>query len=248
LAEQNRIVTILNEQMALVEKARVAAEARLKTAKIFPAAYLRAVFDSKEAKRWQRMRIENIGPITDGNWILNTDYAPSGVRLLQVGDVGVGRFVGKSSRFITETRAKELNCTFLQAGDILISRMPDPIGRACVLPSLGYPSITAVDISIFRPDVTKADRYFLTSYFCSVEWFQRVLSMASGATRPRISRSNLEQLEIPLPPLAEQKRIATMLNEKMESVEELVQTLQKELENINALPAALLHRAFTGGL
>src|SRR4030067_3717291 len=77
-----------------------------------------------ETKNWKEM-----GPVTDGDWILTSDYSATGVRLLQIGDIGVGRFIGKSKRFISEERARELGCNLLNAGDILISRMPDPIGR-----------------------------------------------------------------------------------------------------------------------
>jgi type I restriction enzyme, S subunit len=112
---------------------------------------------------WRLVKVADIGPVVDGDWILNSDYAPQGVRLLQVGDVGIERFIGKSSRFITLERAKELNCTLLEPGDILISRMPDPIGRACTMPDIGYPCITAVDVSIWRPRVEEVDRVYLVS-------------------------------------------------------------------------------------
>lgn len=49
---------------------------------------------------WPRRSLSDLGPITDGDWILTADYAPTGVRLLQVGDVGRGVFVGKSKRFV----------------------------------------------------------------------------------------------------------------------------------------------------
>ena len=65
---------------------------------------------------------------------------PDGVRLLQVGDIGRGRLRMKSRRYVTADRARELNCTLLEPGDILISRMADPIGRACILPA---PSLQA---------------------------------------------------------------------------------------------------------
>lgn len=193
---------------------------------------------------WRWVNLGDIGAITDGDWILNADYAASGVRLLQVGDVGIGKFLGKSSRFVTKERAIELNCTFLQAGDILISRMPDPIGRACLLPDLGYNSITAVDVSIFRPDLSKAHPDFLIFYFSSTEWFNRVLSMASGATRARISRSNLQNLKIPLAPLADQKRIAGILSKQMAAVERARAAAEARLNNAKALTAAYLRQAF----
>ncbi len=250
LREQNRIAAILNEQMAAVERARAATEAQLEAAKAFPAAYLRYVFPQPGQELptgWQWAPLAQIGPLTDGDWILNADYSSSGVRLLQVGDIGVGNLAAKSSRFITLERAKELKCTLLQAGDILISRMPDPIGRACTLPDLGYLCITAVDVTVWRPD-KDADRGYLTHYLSSSEWLSRVKELASGATRPRISRTNLEALTVPLPPLAEQKRIAALLNDQMAEVERASKAIEEELDAINKLPAALLRWAFNGAL
>ncbi len=193
---------------------------------------------------WQWMRLKDLGNIADGDWILTSDYATSGVRLIQVGDIGKGRFVGKSSRHITLERAKELNCTFLQARDILISRMPDPMGRACMMPVLGYPCITAVDVSIWRPNNDEADREYLTHYLNSSEWYARVSGLASGATRQRISRLNLEKLSVPLPPLSEQKRIAAILNEQVSAVERARAAAEAQLKAAKHLPAAYLRNVF----
>ena len=60
LPEQKRIATILVEQMAAVEKARTAAEARLNAAKELPAAHLREVFESKEALGWPKKRLGDV--------------------------------------------------------------------------------------------------------------------------------------------------------------------------------------------
>jgi len=248
LLEQKRVAAKVQELMKDIEYACTACEVQLEAAKTLPSSYLRQVFESEEAKKWERTRLGEVGPVRDGDWILNTDYRPSGVRLLQVGDVGLGRFVGKSSRFIGMERANELNCTFLEPGDILISRMPDPIGRACLLPDLGYPCITAVDVSIWRPRLDKADRQYLTYYLSCSEWISRVGAFASGATRARISRSNLEALEVPLPPLPEQKRIAAELKDKMAYAEKLKASIEKQLETIKALPQAILREAFLGEL
>lgn len=87
-------------------------------------------------KRWPTKQLSSLGPLADGDWILKENYTADGVRLIQVGDVGEGRFIGKSSRFISRERAKELRCYFLQAGDVLVSRMPDPLGRACIFPGV----------------------------------------------------------------------------------------------------------------
>ena len=60
LPEQRRIAAILNEQMAAVERARTASEAQLAAAKALPAAYLRVVFESEEARGWPRRRLGEV--------------------------------------------------------------------------------------------------------------------------------------------------------------------------------------------
>jgi len=62
----------------------------------------------------------------------------------------------------------------------------------------------------------------------------------------RVPGTFLINLQIPLPPLAEQKRIAEMLNGQMAAVEKLRTGLEAQMKEIEALPAALLRRAFNG--
>lgn len=63
-----------------------------------------------------------------------------------------------------------------------------------------------------------------------------------------VKPDKLLTLDFPLPLLGEQKRIAAILNEQMGAVERARRAAQNELETINALPAALLRRAFNGEL
>lgn len=58
----------------------------------------------------------------------------------------------------------------------------------------------------------------------------------------------LRSLELPLPPLFEQRRIAGVLRAQMAEVEKARAAAEEELQAINALPAALLRRAFNGEL
>jgi type I restriction enzyme, S subunit len=97
--------------------------------------------------------------LVDGDWVESKDQDPSGeVRLIQLTDIGVGKFLNRSARFLTSTTARRLRCTYLRPGDLLIARMPDPIGRACIFPDMGTPCVTAVDVAILRPkDYVDAD-------------------------------------------------------------------------------------------
>lgn len=70
--------------------------------------------------------------------------------------------------------------------------------------------------------------------------------MTSGSTFDAIKRDDLASLAIPLPPLRVQQRIAAILNEQMAAVERARKALEKQLDTINKMPAALLRRAFAG--
>ncbi len=81
----------------------------------------------------------------------------------------------------------------------------------------------------------------------------RVLSEAkrhfSGAVgQQRVPENFLASIEIPIPSLPEQQRIAALLREQMQAMNEAHQAAEAQLKAINQLPAALLRQAFSGAL
>ncbi|SMY07235.1 restriction endonuclease subunit S [Flavimaricola marinus] len=153
------------------------------------------------------------GVSTDGDWIESKDQDPNGdVRLIQLQDIGDGYFVDKSARFLTKDRAEELNCTFLRAGDVLIARMPDPLGRACRFPDINQEAVTAVDVHVWRPGELSADPDYVKYCINSPEIRAALQSQASGTTRQRVAGGKLKAQEIPVPPLLEQRRIVRKLD------------------------------------
>lgn len=138
----------------------------------------------------------------DGDWVESKDQDPEGdVRLVQLADVGDGEYVDKSDRFLTSAKARELRCTFLKPGDVLVARMPDPLGRACIFPGDPKPSVTVVDVCIIRPDPQKHDARWLMHCLNAPDCRNQIAGYATGTTRSRISRGNLGKIRIPLLPL-----------------------------------------------
>lgn len=168
--------------------------------------------------KWQRVPLKatagSTGLITDGDWITARNMDPSGnIRLIQLADIGIGRFLNRSSKFINEEKFAQLDCTQLESNDVLISRMADPIGRACLVPNLSQRAITAVDVTILRTDRSVADPRFIMFLCNTSEFRSAVESAATGTTRSRITRRNLERIQIPLPPPSEQRRIVKILDQ-----------------------------------
>jgi len=209
---------------------------------------------SKELpENWVWAKVGDLGAgsglIADGDWILSKDMASgSDVRLIQLADIGQGYFRDKSRKFLAKGRAVELGCTFLQPGDILVSRMADPIARTCRLPILPYDSITAVDVTIVRPDPSFFDAVFLSWLFNSRVVRDQAESLSSGTTRKRISRKNLQLLDVPLPPLAEQRRIVAKIEELFSQLDAGVAALDQAKAQLARYRQAVLKHAFEGKL
>lgn len=73
---------------------------------------------------------------------------------------------------------------------------------------------------------------------------QDLIEISFGGAQPNISQNIIRGIEIPLPPLSEQKRIAAILNEQMEAVEKARKATEAQLEAAKALPAAYLRAVF----
>ncbi len=145
----------------------------------------------------------------DGDWIERKDQSESGLRLVQTGNVGIGEYLDKrdKSRFISEATFQRLNCTEIFEGDVLVSRLPDPVGRACIVPRLKDRMITSVDCTIIRFNMDIMLPELFVAYSKTEVYYEQLKNYISGASRDRISRKNLGQIEIPVPPLELQQQI-----------------------------------------
>lgn len=153
------------------------------------------------AYSWEQRKLASLCDVfTDGDWIESKDQSDSGVRLVQTGNVGVAEYLDKPSnkKWVSTDTFDRLHCEEVLPGDILISRLPEPAGRACIMPFLGTKMITAVDCTIVRttPDVSNR---FLVQYLSSQPYFDEVNTCLAGGTRQRISRSNLASFIVPIP-------------------------------------------------
>lgn len=141
----------------------------------------------------------------DGDWIEAKDQAEDGIRLIQTGNVGVGVFKdkGDKARYISEDTFERLNCTEVKNGDILVSRLPDPVGRACIIPEGLGKTITAVDCTIIRLADKIVPKFFI-AFTNTPDYAMQIKKVLSGTTRLRVSRANLGKIQVPLPTIQKQ--------------------------------------------
>ena len=174
----------------------------------------------------------------DGDWIESKDQSDAGYRLVQTGNVGVGEYIDKSgrARFVSEETFKRLNCTEIFSGDILFSRLPEPLGRCCIIPEDFPKAITAVDCTIARLN-EKCLPEFLVVYTATSMYSSQVDKCVTGTTRQRISRNNLAKISVPCPSRDEQIAFVKIVRQADKSKFEL----RKSIEAIDKVIKSLIN-------
>ena len=133
------------------------------------------------------------------------------------------------------------------AGDVLLNITGASIGRVCVVRAAICPANVNQHVSIIRSDGSFVPAFL--SYFLSSPGFQDfIMGSQAGATRQALTKRMIEHFEVPLPATLQQKRIASMLSDRMAASQKSRESLAAQLQMINRLPAALLRRAFKGEL
>ena len=187
------------------------------------------------------------GLFIDGDWIESKDIASSGIRYITTGNVGEGKYREQGEGFISNQTFADLSCTEVLTGDILISRLNAPIGRACIVPDLGCRIVTSVDNVIFRPDSVN-DRRFLVYLMSSHEHFANTELLARGSTMQRISRSILGNVRFCIPSHQEQTNIADFLDHETAKIDALVAEQEKLIALLKEKRQAVISHAVTKGL
>lgn len=147
---------------------------------------------------------------------------------------------------VREDKVKSNNHLF-HKGQIIYSKIRPLLRKAIIAPFDGLCSADMYPLS------TTMDTQFALIYLLSDAFNNQVSSIcASRVKMPKINKAELATIVVPLPPLAEQKRIVAKLEELLPIVEQYGKA-QKELDELNAaLPARLrqsiLQEAISGRL
>lgn len=139
-------------------------------------------------------------------------YKATGTPLVRSMNVHDGTFKPDGLAFIDDEQARLLQNVTLHRGDVLINITGASVARSCILPESYSGGRVNQHVAIIRPK-QKLDPAFLNYFLTAADTKRRLLNTAGGgATREALTKAQLEALEIPLPPLDEQKRIAAILD------------------------------------
>jgi len=225
LPEQNRIIAKARELLQEAERARSACEKQLEAAKALPSVYLREVFESEDAKRWERKRLGEVCNIYQSQTITSEEIQTAGPYKV----FGANGVIGYYDKYNHEDSEVLVTCRGATCGTINLSESKSWItGNAMVV----------------HPKTNALDEMFLYWALKNSNFSDTI----SGAAQPQITRASLSPLEISIPSLSIQHRIATELKEKMTEAEKLRTSIETQLETVGVLPQVILRKAFRGEL
>ena len=181
----------------------------------------------------------------DGDWIESPYIRTEGIRLIQTGNIGVGKYKEQGFRYIDNQTFHKLRCTEVQYNDILICRLAEPVGRACLAPNLKCKMITSVDVCILKPAIHFESK-FIVYTLSNQGYLSWVTSICRGSTRDRISRSMLGAIKTQVPPLQEQQDIAEFLDKETSRIDSLIEKIKQSIVLLKEYRLALITSAVTG--
>lgn len=172
-------------------------------------------------------------------------YRDEGVAFIRSQNVYNHAFSGSDIARITEAAAAQLSGVTVEEGDVLVNITGESVTRTCIVDPRYLPARVSQHVAIVRANRAKIDPRFLVYALLNPPIKENLNTLSeAGATRRALTKSNLESLEIAVPPLPNQERIAGVLR----AFDELIETNLAIVDAMDALGRALVERAPTGAL
>ncbi len=246
LAEQQRIVGLLDEAFDGLATATAHAEQNLANARALFESHLNAVF-SRRGERWETTRLDELtepdAPITYGV------VKPGGegeIRFVRGGDLVRGTVQLDRLRTISRAVSDQYDRTLLRGGELLICLVGQPGQVAVAPPTLAGANIARQvgRIRLKESIDTQYVRYFLQSPVGQ----QALGARQSGAVQQVINLKELRHLHIAYPSLKEQQKLVRFFDMIERETQRLEVLYRRKLDALAELKQSLLHQAFSGQL
>jgi type I restriction enzyme S subunit len=246
LDEQKRIVKILEEKLASVEKAKKAAEEKLQAANTLKQSYLNQIFNGEESKKCKKVKLEDVcisnsetrNPCNNPvEYFKYVDITSVDNKLKKI--IGYQTLIGENA----PSRARKV----IRQNDVIVSTTRPNLNAVALIPSELDNEICSTGFCVLRTQNNLLPD-FLFAYVQTDIFIKKMSDLVKGALYPAVTDKQVFSDSIPLSPLTEQKRITNDLNHQFEKTDKLTEKIQAELELINKLPQSYLKQAFEGKL
>jgi type I restriction enzyme S subunit len=242
LAEQKRIVGLLDEAFEGLATAKANAEKNLQNARALFESHLQSVF-TQRGSGWVEKPLGEVADLLDCLHKTPT-YAETGYPMVRVTDIKPGLLdLSKTRKVDEQTFIAFSKGRTPRAGDIVFSRVGSCGVSALV--SSDEPFCLGQNTVFILPKMNSMLLYHFLNSPNAKEQFEGFID---GTTQPTISMKSIRQVVVPIAPPAEHSRLVASLDSMREETHRLARLYEQKLAALESLKKSLLHQAFTGEL
>ena len=249
LAEQQRIVGLLDEAFEGLATAKANAEKNLQNACTLFESYLQSVF-TQRGPGWVEKRLEDVCVIGDGNHSSNypkkEELVAKGVPFIRSTNLVDGEISDEDMRFLSPEKHAQLKKGHLKTGDILFTNRGE-IGKTAIVDAGHEGSNLNSQIAWLRCSETLNNR-FLFHVLNSGAIKSHLELSKNGAALQQFTIRQIKELKIPIPPKDQQRALVVSLDGLSSETQRLARLYERKLVALEALKRSLLHQAFSGEL
>jgi len=183
-----------------------------------------------------------------GSNLKASEYASAGIPIVRLQNIDRNRFVAKNIQFVTLEKADELERHTFIPNDILITKLGDPLGKACLAPPNIQRGVLVADVVRARITHSWVDVNFLCHQINSDNVIEQFKEQTKGTTRPRVNLTKIRALRMRVAPRAEQARIVVKLEELLSDLDAGITELQAAQKKLQQYRQSLLKAATQGTL
>lgn len=245
IAEQQRIVKILDEVFEKITKAKENALKKLQNSKDLFDSYLHNILISP-GKDWEEKKLGEVCVVERGSSPRPIEKyittSQDGVNWIKIGDTkNIDKYLYKTKYKITKEGAEKSR--YVKEGDFILSNSMS-FGKPYIMKTDGYIHDGWFVLRLPKSIDTEFFWFLLVSPFT----MNQFVSLASGAIVKNISGDLVKRVILPIPPLTEQKEIVIKLT-KLSSKSKLLESIyQNKLFDLEELRKSILNQAFSGNL
>jgi len=183
-----------------------------------------------------------------GSNLKSSEYIEQGIPIIRLQNVNRNSFLNKNIKYISKEKAEKLRRHSFSKNDIVVTKLGEPLGEACLVPDFLGDGIIVADIIRIRLDHNFISKKFLTYLINSNYFINQFNKVIQGSTRDRIRLCDFREFNLLLPPQNEQKRIVSKI-EKLFLELDNAQTIPKKTKlQLKQYRQSLLKSAFEGNL
>jgi type I restriction enzyme S subunit len=244
--EQQRIVAILDDAFAKIEKAKVNAKQNIKNAQELFESYLKGVFE-KKGDDWEERTLKEVcAKITDGTH-QTPKYFDEGIIFLSSRNVTSGKIDWENIKYIDEKQHLEMHKRVApRVGDILLAKNGTTGVAAIVDRDLVFDIyVSLAHIRVLDEVTPDFMLYFINSPIAKKQFNKRL----KGSGVPNLHLEEIREVEISFPKSKKtQDKLVQKLNNFSQETKKLKTIYDQKIKDLEELKKSVLQKAFSGEL